>query len=84
VRLLGLAPLAVPDVEADDVIGTLAARAAAAGIEVVIASADKDLMQLVRDPLVRMWHTSTSGCSTRPASPRCSACRRARSPRCCR
>jgi DNA polymerase I len=57
VRLLGLAPLAVPDVEADDVIGTLAARAAAAGIEVVIASSDKDLMQLVRDPLVRMWHT---------------------------
>ena len=57
VRLLGLAPLAVPDVEADDVIGTLAARAAAVGIEVVIASADKDLMQLVRDPLVRMWHT---------------------------
>jgi len=57
VRLLGLAALSIPDVEADDVIGTLAARAAAAGIEVVIASSDKDLMQLVRDPLVRMWHT---------------------------
>jgi DNA polymerase-1 len=57
VRLLGLAPLAIADVEADDVIGTLAARAAAAGFEVVIASADKDLMQLVRDPLVKMWHT---------------------------
>jgi DNA polymerase-1 len=57
VRLLGLEVLAIPDVEADDVIGTLAARAAAQGIEVVIASADKDLMQLVRDPLVTMWHT---------------------------
>jgi len=57
VRLLGTAVLAVPEVEADDVIGTLAARAAAAGVEVVIASSDKDLMQLVRDPLVRMWHT---------------------------
>jgi DNA polymerase-1 len=57
VRLLGTEALAVPDVEADDVIGTLAAHAAAAGIEVVIASADKDLMQLVRDPLVMMWHT---------------------------
>jgi DNA polymerase I len=56
-RLGGLAVLAVADVEADDVIGTLASHAAAAGVEVVIASADKDLMQLVRDPLVRMWHT---------------------------
>jgi len=57
VQLLGLEVLAIPDVEADDVIGTLAARAAAQGIEVVIASSDKDLMQLVRDPLVTMWHT---------------------------
>ncbi len=57
VRLLGLEVLAVADVEADDVIGTVAARADAAGIEVVIASTDKDLMQLVRDPNVKMWHT---------------------------
>jgi DNA polymerase-1 len=55
--LLGLPVLQSPDVEADDVIGTLAVRAAAQGFEVVIASSDKDLMQLVRDPLVRMWHT---------------------------
>jgi DNA polymerase-1 len=57
VAALGLAVLAEPDVEADDVIGTLAARAEAAGFEVVIASTDKDLMQLVRDPHVKMWHT---------------------------
>ena len=57
VALLGLAVLAHPDVEADDVIGTLAVRAARAGFEVVIASGDKDLMQLVADPLVTMWHT---------------------------
>ncbi len=57
VALLGLAVLAEPDVEADDVIGTLAVRAARSGFEVVIASSDKDLMQLVRDPVVRMWHT---------------------------
>ena len=57
VSLLGLAVLAEADVEADDVIGTLANRANAAGFEVVIASTDKDLMQLVRDPLVKMWHT---------------------------
>ncbi len=57
VALLGLAVLAQPDVEADDVIGTLAALAARSGFEVVIASSDKDLMQLVADPLVKMWHT---------------------------
>ncbi len=57
VSLLGLAVLAHPDVEADDVIGTLAVLAARAGFEVVIASGDKDLMQLVADPLVKMWHT---------------------------
>ena len=55
--LLGVAVLAEPDVEADDVIGTFAVRAAAAGFEVVIASTDKDLMQLVRDPAIVMWHT---------------------------
>jgi DNA polymerase-1 len=34
-------------VEADDVIGTLATRAAAEGVETVIVTADKDMMQLV-------------------------------------
>jgi len=38
--------LAVPGVEADDVIATLARSAAAAGLKVVICSSDKDLMQL--------------------------------------
>ena len=33
--------------EADDVIGTLARRAQAAGLEVVIVSSDKDMLQLV-------------------------------------
>jgi DNA polymerase-1 len=56
-RLLGVEVLQEDDVEADDVLGTLAVRAAAAGFEVVIASADKDLMQLVRDPAITMWHT---------------------------
>ena len=35
--------------EADDVIGTLSRKASAAGIEVVIVSSDKDLLQLVTD-----------------------------------
>lgn len=56
-RALGLVVLSQEDVEADDIIGTLAHRGTDAGVDVVIASADKDLMQLVRDPLVRMWHT---------------------------
>ncbi len=41
--------LAIPGVEADDVIATLATRARARGWEVVIHSADKDIMQLVDD-----------------------------------
>ena len=47
VRLLGWTVLAVPGVEADDVIGTLAVMAARQGIKVVISSGDKDLSQLV-------------------------------------
>ncbi len=35
--------------EADDVIGTLARRAEAAGFQVVIVSSDKDMLQLVTD-----------------------------------
>ncbi len=41
--------LAIPGYEADDVIGTLARRAAQEGVEVVIVSNDKDLCQLVDD-----------------------------------
>src|ERR1700730_1488650 len=42
--------------EADDVLGTLACQAAAAGYDVVLVSADKDLMQLV-EPRVSLYHT---------------------------
>ncbi len=38
--------------EADDIIGTMACRAAAEGMEVVIVSGDKDLMQLVSADIV--------------------------------
>ena len=41
--------LAYPGYEADDVIGAIARREAAAGVEVVIVSSDKDMMQLVTD-----------------------------------
>ncbi|HEX5314614.1 MAG TPA: DNA polymerase I, partial [Gammaproteobacteria bacterium] len=47
VEALGLALVREPGVEADDVIATLATRAAAAGYEVEIATGDKDMAQLV-------------------------------------
>src|SRR5579872_1739435 len=42
--------------EADDVLGTLSCRAAEAGYQVVLVSADKDLLQLV-EPRVSLYHT---------------------------
>jgi DNA polymerase-1 len=48
---LGLPMLRVTGVEADDVIGTLAERAARAGLSVVISTGDKDMAQLVSDKI---------------------------------
>jgi DNA polymerase-1 len=41
-----------PGYEADDVIGALSNKVAAQGLKVVIVSNDKDMCQLVRDPLI--------------------------------
>ena len=49
VGALGLPLLRIPGVEADDVIGTLARRATAAGLQVLISTGDKDMAQLVDD-----------------------------------
>ena len=49
VELLGWRVLAVPGVEADDVIGTLAHVGAQQGLEVIVSSGDKDLAQLVTE-----------------------------------
>ena len=49
VRLMGWKVLDVPGVEADDVIGTLAAIGSSHGIEVIVSSGDKDLAQLVNE-----------------------------------
>ena len=49
VEALGLPVLRVDRVEADDVIGTLACRAAAAGQTVLISTGDKDMAQLVNE-----------------------------------
>ena len=47
VRAMGVPMLIIPGVEADDVIGTLAVQADAAGVDVVISTGDKDIAQLV-------------------------------------
>ncbi len=47
VAALRLRVIEEPGVEADDVLGTLAAQASAAGVETVIVTGDKDMMQLV-------------------------------------
>jgi DNA polymerase-1 len=49
VQALGLPLLRIEGVEADDVIGTLARRAAADGLRVLISTGDKDMAQLVDD-----------------------------------
>jgi DNA polymerase-1 len=49
VRLLGLPLIQVTGVEADDVIGTLATRAAADKMDCIISTGDKDMAQLVND-----------------------------------
>lgn len=55
-RALGLQVTELVGYEADDIIGTCSKRLTDAGIETVIVSGDKDLMQLV-DSNVEMWDT---------------------------
>ena len=58
---------ASPGVEADDVIGTLACRAARAGQSVLISTGDKDMAQLVNDAHHAHQHHEQHACSTAPA-----------------
>lgn len=48
-RLIGVANLSAPGFEADDVIATLAHQGGEAGMEVLIASGDRDAFQLVTE-----------------------------------
>ncbi|HEY6545054.1 MAG TPA: DNA polymerase I, partial [Dokdonella sp.] len=59
VAALGFPILRVPGVEADDVIGTLARQALAAGIDVTISTGDKDFAQLV-EPGIELVSTMTN------------------------
>jgi len=60
VAALGFPILRIDGVEADDVIGTLAVRGAAEGIEVTVSTSDKDFAQLVR-PGVALVNTMSGG-----------------------
>ncbi|MEJ8673337.1 DNA polymerase I [Chromobacterium amazonense] len=59
VQASGWPMLVVPGVEADDVIGTLARSAAAAGMKVIVSTGDKDMAQLVT-PDITLVNTMTN------------------------
>ena len=52
--LFGISWLAIADIEADDVIGSIALWAAKEGLEVYICSTDKDLGQIVSDKILML------------------------------
>ncbi|MDK4679378.1 DNA polymerase I [Kingella negevensis] len=56
VELMGWKVLKISDVEADDVIGTLAVQAATQGMNVIISTGDKDMAQLV-NPQITLVNT---------------------------
>lgn len=56
VGILGLETVEVPGFEADDLIATLAERAAASGDDALIVTGDRDSYQLVRDPHIRVLY----------------------------
>jgi DNA polymerase-1 len=55
VEYFGVSQLEMAGYEADDLIATLALWGSAHGLEIVVVSGDKDLHQLIRDPVVRQW-----------------------------
>ncbi|MDV6341719.1 DNA polymerase I [Nitrosomonas sp. Is35] len=59
IRAMGWPMLIVDGVEADDVIGTLAKQAAAAGMRCIISTGDKDIAQLV-NPQVMLVNTMSN------------------------
>src|SRR2546422_891969 len=59
-QALGLPVLEIPGVEADDVMASLARRAQAEGLETVLVTSDKDMLQIVTDR-VKIWRPMRSG-----------------------
>ncbi|MFS8037234.1 DNA polymerase I [Xanthobacter sp. AM11] len=68
VRAFGLIPVEQARYEADDLIATYTDQAVAAGAEVLIVSADKDLMQLI-GPKVAMYDPASGESGGRGARP---------------
>ena len=58
---MGVPILTSAGYEADDVIGTLAVKAVAAGYDVAVVSIDKDFFQLVGDPHVKVYDPREDG-----------------------
>ena len=59
---MGIPICSLPGYEADDVLGTIAGRCAAAGAEVAIVSGDRDLLQLADEHVkIRMPKTTRGG-----------------------
>jgi DNA polymerase-1 len=58
VKAYGVAMVEMSGYEADDIIGTLAVKAAEAGMQAVIVSGDKDLLQIVREDHIVMHDPS--------------------------
>ncbi len=61
--------LRFPGFEADDIIGTLAQKVAAKGMQAVIVSNDKDLCQLVRDPNIICMRQNSQNIKRKVAVP---------------
>lgn len=61
--------LRMPGFEADDIIGTLAQKCEAKGMQAVIISNDKDLCQLVRDPLIVCMRQNSQNIKRKVAVP---------------
>ncbi|MCA3562811.1 MAG: DNA polymerase I [Methylocystis sp.] len=66
VKAFGMIPVEQDTYEADDLIATYARQAADAGAEVLIVSADKDLMQLI-EPGVAMYDPASGAAGTKGA-----------------
>ena len=56
-KAMGFTVLSIAEVEADDVIATLTKQSLNEGLDVIISTLDKDLMQLVQDPKVRLYNS---------------------------
>lgn len=60
VRAFNVPSIELPGYEADDIMGTLARQAEAAGIETYLVTGDKDFMQLI-SPLIKMYKPGKGG-----------------------